>query len=153
MKLIDLLTSSFTDIIDPNRIMCMGNSGGGTATAYVSALDERIKVSVPSCAVARYADSIAAMFHCECNYVPKISNFFDMGDLCAMTAPRSLVVVTGQTDNIFPVESAKRCVEAGKKVYDALGVGDNITHVIGAEGHRFYADDAWPHIHTAIEKL
>ena len=41
----------------------------------------------------------------------------------------------------------------GKKVYDALGVGENIIHVIGAQGHRFYADDSWPHINSAIEKL
>ena len=153
MKLIDLLQTEFQDVIDKDKIMCMGNSGGGTATTYVSALDERIKISVPSCAVARYADSIAAMLHCECNYVPRISHFFDMGDLCAMVAPRPLVVVTGTNDSIFPVNSAKECVVEGKKVYDALGVGENIVHVIGAEGHRFYADDAWPHINSAIEKL
>ena len=82
MKLVDLLQTEFQDIIDKDKIMCMGNSGGGTTTAYVSALDDRIKVSVPSCAVARYADSIAAVPHCDCNYVPRIAHFFDMGDLC-----------------------------------------------------------------------
>ena len=153
MKLIDLLQTEFTDIIDKDKIMCMGNSGGGTATTYVSAIDERIKISVPSCAVARYADSIAAMLHCECNYVPNIAHFFDMGDLCAMVAPRPLVVVTGTADKIFPVDSAKECVAEGKKVYDALGAGDKITHVIGAEGHRFYADDSWPHINSAIKNI
>ena len=70
-----------------------------------------------------------------------------------MVAPRPLVVVTGMSDSIFPVESAKECVKEGKRVYDALGAGDNIVHVIGAEGHRFYADDAWPHINSAIENL
>ena len=123
MKLIDLLQAEFQDIIDKDKIMCMGNSGGGTATTYVSAIDERIKVSAPSCAVARYADSIAAMMHCECNYVPNIAHYFDMGDLCAMVAPRPLVVVTGTKDSIFPVESAKVCVKEGKKAYDALGAG------------------------------
>lgn len=153
VKLIDLLQDKFGDVIDKNKIICMGNSGGGTATAYASALDERIKAAIPSCAVARYADSIAAMFHCECNYVPGISNYFDMGDLCAMVAPRPLVVVTGVEDNIFPVESAKLCVAEGKKAYDALGVNENIVHVIGEAGHRFYADASWPHIHNFIEKL
>jgi uncharacterized protein (UPF0371 family) len=66
---------------------------------------------------------------------------------------RPLVVVTGSEDKIFPVNSAKECVAEGKKVYDALGAGENIIHVIGAQGHRFYADDSWPHINSAIEKL
>lgn len=153
MKAIDVLTTKFADIIDKDKVLCMGNSGGGTATTYASAIDERIKISVPSCAVARYADSIAAMLHCECNYVPNISHYFDMGDLCAMVAPRPLVVVTGVSDKIFPVESAKQCVVEGKRAYDALGVGENIVHVIGAEGHRFYADDSWPHINRAIKNL
>ena len=153
MKLIDLLQTEFQDIIDKDKIMCMGNSGGGTATIYASAIDNRIKVSVPSCAVARYADSIAAMLHCECNYVPNIAHCFDMGDLCAMVAPRSLVVVTGEADSIFPVNSAKECVAEGKKVYNALEVGENIIHIIGDGGHRFYADDAWPHINSAIQDL
>ena len=145
MKLIDLLQTEFQDVIDKDKIMCMGNSGGGTTTTYVSAIDERIKVSVPSCAVCRYADSIAAVLHCECNYVPNIAHHFDMGDLCTMVAPRSLVVVSGTT--------AKACVEVGKTTYSALGANENIIHVVGAFGHRFYADDAWPHIHAALKKL
>ena len=63
------------------------------------------------------------------------------------------IVVTGVSDDIFPVDSAKECVAEGKKVYKALGMEENIVHVIGAEGHRFYADDAWPHINAAIKKL
>ena len=35
--------------IDHEKIIMTGNSGGGVLTAYTSALDERIKISVPSC--------------------------------------------------------------------------------------------------------
>ena len=153
MRCIDALELSFADIVDVDKVLCLGNSGGGTATTYASALDERIKISVPSCAVCRYVDSIAAMLHCECNYVPNISKFFDMGDLCAMIAPRPLVVVSGAHDTGFPIDGAKACVEIGKKAYEALGVADELVHVVGAEGHRFYADDAWPHVNAAIKKL
>ena len=153
MKLIDLLQTEFGDIIDKDKIMCMGNSGGGTSTIYASAIDERIKVSIPSCSVCGYADSIAAVLHCECNFIPNAAKFFDMGDLCAMVAPRSLIVVSGTTDRDFPLYSAKACVELGSKTYRALGVPENIVHVIGEFGHRFYADDTWPHINSAIKKL
>ncbi len=153
MRCIDVIEKYFSDIADPEKIICLGNSGGGTATTYASALDERIKISVPSCAVATYSASIGAMFHCECNYVPNIAKYFDMGDLCAMVAPRTMIVVNGQEDNIFPIDSAKECVSIGKRVYAAMDLEDELIHVIGSEGHRFYADAAWPHIHNAISKL
>lgn len=153
MRIIDALPEAFGDIVDPNAVICLGNSGGGTATIYASAIDERIKISVPSCAVCRYADSIGAMLHCECNYIPYIAKDFDMGDLCAMVAPRPLVVVNGVSDTDFPIEGAKACVEVARPAYAACGEAENLTHVIGEGGHRFYADPAWPYIRKALNEL
>ena len=153
MRLIDALEEYFSDIVDVDKIMCLGNSGGGTATTYATAMDERIKIGVPSCAVCRYADSIGAMLHCECNYVPYIAKYFDMGDLCALCAPRDLIVVSGVEDGIFPIAGAKACVDVGREAYKACGREQAIIHVIGNGGHRFYADDSWPHIHKALGEL
>ena len=108
---------------------------------------------MPSCAVCRYADSIGAMRHCACNYVPRIAKDLDMGDLCALAAPRDLIVVSGREDEIFPLDGAKACVEEGKRVFRACGRENAIVHVVGEGGHRFYANDAWPHINKALKKL
>ena len=153
MRLIDALDEYVPDIVDVNKVMCLGNSGGGTATIYATAMDERIKIGVPSCAVCRYADSIGAMLHCECNYVPYIAKYFDMGDLCALAAPRDLIVVSGKEDGIFPIDGAKACVDVGREAFKAYGREQAIIHVIGNGGHRFYADDAWPHIRNALANL
>ena len=67
-----------------------------------------------------------------------------MGDLAAMIAPRPLTVVNGVTDASFPIESAKEQVAIARRVYEVLGAGDKIAHVIGHEGHRFYKAPAWP---------
>jgi len=131
-------------MIDMDRICMMGNSGGGTTSIYAAALDERIAAAMPSCALCGYYPSIGAMHHCFCNYVPGVVKHFDMGDLAAMIAPRPLVVVNGQTDVSFPIESAKEQVEIARAVYEAAGAGDKLAHVIGPEGHRFYAAPAWP---------
>ena len=152
MRLIDLLGDSFGEIVDTDNILCLGNSGGGTATTYAAAMEPRIKVAVPSCAVSRFADSIGAMLHCECNFVPGIAKVFDMGELCGMIAPRSLVVVSGHDDPIFPLAGAKACVAEASRIYTAAGVPDRIAQVVGNGGHRFYADDAWPVIHKMLEK-
>ena len=129
----------------------MGNSGGGTATTYAAAIEKRIKVAMPSCAVCTYKDSIGAMAHCTCNFVPYIANYFDMGDLCGMIAPRGLVVVSGANDNIFPHDGVAESIEVAKKYFEASGVPENIDWVEGPEGHRFYADLSWPKFHKLFD--
>ena len=142
-RAIDMVEKHFP-MIDMDRICMMGNSGGGTTTIYATALDTRIKAAMPSCAMCGYYASIGAMQHCNCNYIPGIMKHFDMGDLAAMIAPRPLTVVNGVTDASFPIESAKEQVAIARVVYELLGAGDKIAHVIGPEGHRFYAAPAWP---------
>ena len=149
---IDALLEHF-DIIDKNKIMLMGNSGGGTATIYAAAIDRRISLAMPSCSVCAFKNSIAAMNHCVCNFVPNIAKYFDMGELCQLVAPRSLIVVNGIADDIFPIDGAKACLEVAKIAFAAAGVSDRLHHVIGKEGHRFYADDTWPILHGEIKKL
>lgn len=142
MRLIDVLKTDFAQV-DSERIMCMGNSGGGTTTFYVACLEERIKLAMPSCAVCSFDDSIAALDHCSCNYVPNIRNCFDMGDMAGLIAPRKLIIVAGREDSIFPIEGVLKAYETAKEMYDASGNGQNISLEIGNGGHRFYADDAW----------
>jgi len=142
---IDALLERF-DCVDPEKIMLLGNSGGGTTTTYAAALDERISVAIPSCALCTYKSSIAAMMHCVCNFVPNIVHYFDMGDIGGLIAPRSLVLVHGKEDSIFPEEGVRESFEIIQKLYAAAGVPDRCRLVTGQGGHRFYADDAWPHI-------
>jgi cephalosporin-C deacetylase-like acetyl esterase len=151
MRLIDLLENDFSQFIDKESICCMGNSGGGTATAYVAALEDRIKLAMPSCAMCTYRDSIGAMWHCTCNYVPNIANYFDMGDLLAMAYPKFYVQVNGDKDPIFPIGGAREVFEKGSAAYKNMGIGERCVHVIGDGEHRFYADDSWPHVHKFIK--
>ena len=143
---IDALTEHFTEL-DTDNIVLMGNSGGGTATYYAACIDERIKVAVPSCAVCTFKDSIAAMKHCVCNFVPNIAKYFDMGDMAGLIAPRKLIVVNGKDDPIFPKHGVAESYEIIKRMYAAAGVPDNCTNVTGNGAHRFYADDTWPLLH------
>lgn len=142
-RAIDAVLAHFP-MIDADRIALMGNSGGGTTTLYAAALDERIAAAMPSCALCGYHASIGARRHCWCNCVPRVMRHFDMGDLAAMIAPRPLVAVNGATDADFPLASAMEQVEVARRVYAALGAEGRLRHVIGAQGHRFYAAQAWP---------
>ena len=151
-RMIDVVETFFTDRVDVNAICLTGNSGGGTATAYAAALEDRIELAMPSCAVCTFRDSIGAMHHCSCNYVPRIGLYFDMGDLIAMACPKYYVQVNGAKDVIFPLSGAKECFDHGKAAYERMSCSDRMTHVIGPEGHRFYADEAWKIVHKYMEK-
>lgn len=129
--------------VDMDRVACMGNSGGGTATYYAACLDERIKIAMPSCSVCAFEDSIGTLYHCACNYIPGIAKWVDMGDLAALIAPRKLVVVAGREDTGFLLPGTLREFEQIKAIYARAGAPDSCRLVVGDEGHRFYADPSW----------
>lgn len=129
--------------IDTEKIACMGNSGGGTATFYSACMDERIKIAMPSCSVCTYKDSIFAMRHCTCNYVPSIAKYFDMGDLSCLIAPRPFIIVAGKEDMIFPKQGVEETYKIVKMIYEKAGAPNNCRLVFGDEGHRFYASPSW----------
>lgn len=143
-RLIDLIESELTNFIDSKKIILMGNSGGGTATFYASCMEERIALSMPSCAVCTYDASIMAMNHCPCNFIPRIRKYFNMGDLGVLIAPRPFVLVCGEQDPIFPLPGVKESFAVIKSAYDNLGKSELCHMVIGNGGHQFYPDDAWP---------
>ena len=142
-RAIDVVTAHFPEI-DSSRIAVMGNSGGGTIAIYSAAIDTRIAASMPSCSFCGYLASIGVRRHCACNYIPGIIREFDMGDIAGLIAPRPLIVVTGRDDKLFPLDSAKEQLEIARSCYQAAGHPENIEHVIGPEGHRFYAALSWP---------
>ena len=149
-RLIDVIENEFSHLVDTKKICCMGNSGGGTATAYLAALEDRIVLAMPSCAMCTYKDSIAAMNHCSCNYIPDIANYFEMSDLMAMAYPKYYIQVSGIEDPIFPISGAEYIFNTGKKVYDNNNMSDRCFFIKGNGGHRFYAKDAWERVNKII---
>ncbi|MBO4954286.1 MAG: acetylxylan esterase [Clostridia bacterium] len=159
--LIDVLTTTFAEYIDESKIYCMGNSGGGTATFYAGCMEERLAAVMPSCSYSDYDDSIIAMAHCTCNFIPHIREYFNMGDLSGLIAPRKFVPVAGEWDRIFPLPGVKGQFEETKRIFAAAGVPDNCELIVGTlpkeyendpyEGHRFYPEQAWPIFHKMVD--
>ncbi len=144
MRLIDILEDKFDGILDTDKIYCMGNSGGGTATFYATALEKRIKGAIPSCAFATFHGSIGSMYHCACNFVPSISKYFDMAELAGLIAPRPLVIVSGKEDKIFPLAAAEHEFARLREIYYKNSASpESCIHIKGDGGHRFYAEPAW----------
>lgn len=151
-RIVDAVLLHFGDLITMEGSVLTGNSGGGTTTYYAACLEHRFDGYMPSCAVCTYHDSIVALHHCSCNYIPRIGKYFDMGDLAAMIAPKKLVVICGKNDNIFPLDGVKKTFGIIHSLYKAAGTPDNCALVIGEGGHRFYADGGWAAMKELLAK-
>ncbi len=129
--------------IDPERLGVMGNSGGGTTSLFAGALLPRLRFVMPSGYFCSFADSIMAMPHCICNYVPGLLKVAEMGDLAGLVAPRPLILVNGDQDGIFPIAGGRREFARLQNIYAAAGAPHACHHLVCQGGHRFYAEPAW----------
>jgi dienelactone hydrolase len=112
--------------LDMQRLGAMGISGGGMHAFFSASLDARIKACVVSGYYSTFRDSILAMSHCACNFVPGLGQFGEMYDLVGLLAPRPLLIESGSHDPIFPREAVERSVKRAKEVYEIFGVGNQI---------------------------
>ena len=147
---LDIVLKYFGKLIDANRIICLGYSGGGTIGINLSALDDRIGMAIIVSSISSIRASIGAMPHCPCNYIPYLAKYFDMGNICQLVAPRRLVVISGDNDPIFPISGAIECVSVARLAFDAFGAGDNIIHITGSGKHKFYPQEVWNILNKSI---
>lgn len=150
-KAIDAL--AFFPQCDTDNILITGNSGGGTMSFYAACFDERIKLSVPSCAFCTYKDSIMNWFHCSCNFIPHAYEWFEMQDLSCLIAPRKLIVVAGEQDHIFPIHGVEKGYKTVEKIYEKAGVAENCRLVKTPKAHWWCEDIVWTAIKEEVEKL
>ena len=143
MKALDALEQSFSDTVDMTKVAILGHSGGGTASLYAAALEPRIQAVISSCALCSFSKSISVIKHCVCNHIPGILNWFEMGDLAGLIAPKPLVAVAGIKDEIFPIEGIKEAYATVEKWYKLSGAPDACRLVVGDGGHRFFPEQAW----------
>jgi dienelactone hydrolase len=121
LRLVDYLETR--PELDTRRLGAMGISGGGMHTFFSTCLDERIRACVVSGYFCTFRDSILAMSHCACNFVPGLGTFGEMYDLAGLIAPRPMLVESGNYDNIFPQKAVKESVSRANAVYAVFGDG------------------------------
>lgn len=107
--------------LNTRRLGAMGISGGGMHAFFSTCLDERIRACVVSGYYSTFRDSILAMNHCACNFVPGLGQFGEMYDLVGLVAPRPMLVEAGNHDGIFPIGAVKESVQRANAVYSVLG--------------------------------
>ncbi|NCG26057.1 MAG: acetylxylan esterase [Verrucomicrobiales bacterium] len=103
--------------VDPDRIAVTGASGGGTQTFMVSALDPRVKVSMPAVMV-----STAMQGGCTCENSTLLRVNEGNIAFAALFAPKPLGLTTADD---WTKEMATKGFPELKKTYQALGAPQN----------------------------
>ena len=104
--------------VDRQRLGCVGLSVGGYRSFLLAALDQRITAAVAVGWMTSFAanirrhvlNTVGLTFH-----IPGLYRYMDFPDLAALIAPRSVLVISGSRDTLFPlagVEQAFRKIEA-----------------------------------------
>ncbi|MFI5460979.1 MAG: alpha/beta hydrolase family protein, partial [Isosphaerales bacterium] len=118
IRALDWLTS-LSDV-DAERIGCTGESGGGTQTFLLTALDERIKVSAP---VVMVSDTFQG--GCVCENAAGLRHMTDNVEFAALCAPRPLILVGASGD--WTAKTMTRSYPAIRGVYSLIGSIDRVS--------------------------
>ena len=129
------------------KLACVGLSGGGLQTLYAAALDERITCAVISGYFYGVKQSLLDVVCCDCNYVPHLWEYADMGDLGCLIAPRPLCIETGAQDPLNGAGGMRNVIAQVSKVrraYRLLRAQKNLVHDVFKGGHLWHGEKALP---------
>jgi dienelactone hydrolase len=145
--------------VDKTRIGCAGHSLGGTLTEYVTAVDERVKVSMPTAWTCDFKLIVPDPSLCWRPY--DLLKYANDPELFALGAPHCATLVLAGEKDACPthVDKFKRTtyVEA-KRVFDLFGRGDCFqVHVTPNAGHQPFQTNkaayAWVAKHLGMPKM
>lgn len=125
IRAIDYLLSR--DEVDPDRIAVTGISGGGTQTAYIAALDDRVKVAAPACYITsfrRLLQSIGPQ-DAEQNILRALPSGLDHADFIEIRAPKPTLIIA-TTRDFFSIQGTRETYREAKAAFAALGAGENL---------------------------
>lgn len=127
--------------VDPARLGVTGISGGGAASWWIAAADERVKVAAPVCGTATLYSHIHDRTldgHCDCMWWVNTDRW-DLADIGSLIAPRPLMIASADRDGIFTIESIREVHRQLGGLYRRLGAADRLRLVETPGGHSYHA--------------
>jgi len=123
--------------VDADRIGCTGNSGGGTQTAYLMALDERIVAAAPSCYLNYQPRQLrTATGDAEQNIYSQLVFGLDHPDFIMLRAPKPTLICAA-TKDFFDIHATWETFRFAKRLYSRMGYAERVDLLENNEGHNY----------------
>ena len=125
--------------VDPSRVGITGNSGGGTLTTWLWAVEERFTMAAPGCFVTTFLNNLENELPADCEQYPPgvIGAGLEMADFLIARAPKP-VILLGQKYDYFDRRGLVSAYEDASRFYSILGAPEeNIAISIGPQGHGY----------------
>ncbi len=154
MRTVDYLASR--PEVDRRRLGCVGLSVGGYRSFLLGALDPRINAAVDVGWMTSYGSNIRRhvintvgfSFH-----IPGLYRYLDFPDLAALIAPRSVFVINGSKDALFPTDGVEKAHHKIEACFRKAGVVERQRCRVYDAPHQFnraMQAEAWDWLATRI---
>ena len=128
--------------VDVQRIAVTGISGGGAATFWIAAADDRVRVAVPVSGMAdlqSYVTDKVVDGHCDCMFLYNTYRWH-WSTIAALLCPRPMLFMNSNNDAIFPMDANERVINRLERLYAFYGAGDRVDSVVSIGGHAYRKD-------------
>lgn len=122
--------------VDAERIGCIGNSGGGAQTTYLSAMDKRIK-AVACCSWFTKRERMLAINGPDdgCQYLWNEGRTqLEIADYYIMQAPRPTLILAG-TKDFIDYQGTKEAYSELESIYKKLDAASKLEYFEYEDGH------------------
>jgi dienelactone hydrolase len=111
--------------VDPNRIGLTGRSGGGTQTAHIMAMDDRVAAAAPESYLTSYRRLLEAIGPQDGEQVllHGLARGIDHADLMLARAPKPTLHVA-TTRDYFSIQGVRETAREMRRAYDAFDAPD-----------------------------
>jgi cephalosporin-C deacetylase-like acetyl esterase len=125
--------------VDPARVGLTGNSGGGTMTTWLWAMEDRFTMAAPSCFVTTFLHNLENELPADAEQCPPgvLGGGVEMADFLIAAAPKP-VLLMGQTYDYFDRRGLREAYEDVSRFYAVVGApSDDVGLFVGPQGHGY----------------
>ena len=122
--------------VDPAKIAVAGNSGGGTQSAYLMALEPRLAAAAPSCYITSWEKLWLGPGpqDAEQNFHGFVSDGLNFADFLIAFGPKPVKMMTAIKD-FFPIEGARATFREAASVFEKMGAREKVDFFEYDDGH------------------
>jgi dienelactone hydrolase len=128
--------------VDRTRLVVTGISGGGAATFWIAAADERVTCAVPVSGMSDLQDYVTHKIingHCDCMFLYNTYQW-QWTTIAALIAPRPLYFCNSDHDSIFPMDGNERVIARLRKLYKMYDKPELVDAYVSHGEHAYRPD-------------